>query len=141
MTLKSISLFIRNEIARNINLVKYGIIGIIGLGVEFTVFYAGLRIIGLHYLIANVFSVILATTHNFLLNAFFNFKATDKLTKRYIKYFSFAILGLLLSTVILYVLVDIFLLNELISKAVVLSFVVSVQYIMNKKYTFRIYKK
>ncbi len=138
MKLKGFEVFIKNEYTKNINLIKYGIIGIIGLGVEFFVFYVMLRIVGFHYLIANIFSVVIAITHNFLLNAFFNFKVVNNLFIRFLKYFSFGITGLLISSGILYILVDLLLLNELISKAIVLSFIVLVQYILNKKFTFKI---
>ncbi len=138
MKLKGFEVFIKNEFTKNINLIKYGIIGIIGLGVEFFVFYVMLRIVGFHYLIANIFSVVIAITHNFLLNAFFNFKVVNNLFIRFLKYFSFGITGLIISSGILYILVDLLLLNELISKAIVLSFIVLVQYILNKKFTFKI---
>ncbi len=135
--LRGFEVFIKNEFLKNINFIKYGIIGIIGLVVEFIVFFLMLKIVGFHYLIANIFSVAIAITHNFLLNAFFNFKIVDNLFIRFLKYFSFGIIGLVISSGILYILVDLFLLNELISKAIVLSFVVFIQYVLNKKFTFK----
>jgi putative flippase GtrA len=137
MKLKGFEVFVKNEFNRNINFFKYGIIGIVGLGVEFFVFYVMVRIVGFHYLIANIFSVVTAITHNFLLNAFFNFKVVNNLFIRFLKYFSFGLTGLLISSGILYILVDHLLLNDLISKAIVLSFIVLVQYMLNKKFTFK----
>ena len=138
MNNSNIMAYLRGLLIKHINLIKYGVIGVMGLGIDFFVFFLAFQVFGLHYLIANALSVVLALTHNFLLNAFLNFKVRDQLPRRFMLYFSFGMGGLLLSSGGLFLLIEILNLNALVSKALMLGGVTLLQFILNKNITFKV---
>lgn len=89
-----------------------------------------------HYLLANVISISIGITNNFIWNAKYNFKATDQLLKRYIKFYSVGLFGMAISSTILTILVSGFNANVLASKAATIFVVFIVQFTLNRKYAF-----
>ena len=80
-------------------LVLYCLIGCTGAGLDFLIFALLSRLLGVHYLAANVFSVSLGITNNFFLNRRYNFKVKDAPVRRYVLFFLTGMLGLAISTV------------------------------------------
>ncbi len=122
--------------ARNQQLVKYGIIGSLGLLVDFLLYYLAFQFFEFHYQIANTIAFAGGNTHNFLLNAHFNFKQTDKILERYMKYLSIGLIGLMLSALLLYLFIDIIGIHYLIAKSITLLIITLSQFLFNKKITF-----
>lgn len=81
--------------------IKYGIVGFIGLAVEWICFFLFRDALGINYWIAHVMSVCCAIINNFLLNSYFTFKSTDKLLKKAISYFGIAGIGIIVSSTLL----------------------------------------
>ena len=119
------------------NLILYGIIGSFSAGIDFVVFYELTNIIGIYYLVANIFSVTIGITISFILNKKYNFKVRDKVFKRYLIFISIGLGGLLLSSSLLYFFVDIFTLDKIISKILSIVLVVLIQFLLNKSITFK----
>ena len=119
------------------NLILYGIIGIFSAGMDFIVFYMLATIFNVFYLIANVFSVTIGITISFILNRNYNFKVKDNTAKRFSMFFSVGLGGLLLSSILLYIFIDIITLDKAMSKVLSIIFVVLIQFLFNTFITFK----
>jgi protoporphyrinogen oxidase len=113
----------------------YSLIGVMGVSIDILVFFL-LTSSNVHYQIANVFSTSGGILNNFFLNAFFNFKQTDKLMKRMLTFFSVGMLGLLLTAFLLMIFVDKLGFDARIVKVFSIVVVTVVQYTLNKKFSF-----
>ena len=118
------------------NLFLYGIIGCFSSSLDFLI-YTVLVHIGLYYLIANCISVLAGITTSFTLNRQYNFKVKDSTMRRFSIFLTVGICGMLLSNIILYVCVDIFYVDKLLSKLLSIILVVFLQFIINKYITFK----
>lgn len=118
-------------------LIKYCIIGCSGALLDFIVYTILIKAFGMNYLLANALSVTAGITNNFFLNAYLNFKVTDKLFKRFISFYLVGMLGLLISEILLYLLVDIMIMNSIIAKIITIFVITIVQFILNKTITFK----
>ncbi|MBQ4647444.1 MAG: GtrA family protein [Candidatus Gastranaerophilales bacterium] len=117
--------------------IRYCAIGCSGALLDFLCYTLLVKIFSLHYLIANILSVSVGITNNFFLNAFLNFKVTNKLLKRYLTFFAVGIFGLAISELLLYVLVEKNLVNEIIAKIATIFVITFVQFFLNKFITFK----
>lgn len=127
---------IKNLFHANIQFIRYGFIGVAGLVIDFGIFYLFIKYLGIHYQIANVVAFFGSSSHNFILNAFFNFKKKDKLLVRYLKYLSIGITGVIASAIMLFLFVEIIGLIEIISKIITIFVVTIAQFILNRRFTF-----
>lgn len=127
----------REILEKNRQFFWYSIIGFSGVTLDFLVFYFLNHELGIHHQVANLASVSIGITNNFILNAFFNFRMTDRLFTRYLKFLTVGLLGLLLSSILLYVQIDVFSIRPLIAKIVTIGFVVVIQFTLNKKFSFK----
>ncbi len=66
----------------------------------------------LSYLLANAISVSLGITNNFFLNAFYNFKTRDRLFNRFIRFYCIGLIGLVVSSSLMFVLINIIVINH-----------------------------
>jgi len=80
---------------------KYGMVGVVGLSIEWGSFFIFRDVLHINYIISHIFSATLAMTNNFLMNSYFTFKATDRLFKRALSYYGVASIGILISTMLL----------------------------------------
>ncbi|MBI4049945.1 MAG: GtrA family protein [Candidatus Doudnabacteria bacterium] len=115
----------------------YSAIGASGVTLDFLAFYILNSRLHVHYQFANLASVSLGITNNFLLNAFLNFRITDRLLIRFFKFYAVGFVGLGLSALLLYLLIDRLHIVPLLAKAVTIIFVVIVQFTLNKRYSFK----
>jgi len=118
-------------------LIKYCIIGCSGALLDFIVYTILIKAFGMNYLLANALSVTAGITNNFFLNAYLNFKVTDNMFKRFISFYLVGMLGLLISEILLYLLVDIMSMNSIIAKIITIFVITIVQFILNKTITFK----
>lgn len=119
------------------NLILYGIIGGISSGLDFLIYFLLINIVGIHYLIANTCSILVGITTSFTLNRHYNFKVKDKTKQRFVIFLCVGLLGLLISSLILYICIQQLKLDELLSKLLSIVFVVVMQFIINKNITFK----
>lgn len=120
----------------NSKFVKYGIVGVFGLIVDMGIFYILHKMLGVNYIISNIVSSTLAVIHNFILNSVFTFKVRDKLIKRFLSFYTIALLGMAISSGLLLVMIDGFKMDSMISKMIAVLVVAVIQYFFNKKLTF-----
>lgn len=119
------------------NLVLYGLIGLFTSSIDFFAYFLLTSCLDVYYIVANVISVTIGITLSFILNRKYNFKITDNTIVRFIIFFSVGIGGMLLSSLLLYVFIDIVSLNKNIAKVLSIVLVVLLQYILNKTITFK----
>jgi len=136
MEIKKTLKTLKNQLRNNQNFIIYGVIGVTGVGIDFITFNLMVYSLGFQILIANIISVSFGITNNFLLNTFFNFKKTDLLLKRFFSFYSIGILGLIISSIILFSFSTVLGFNVVLVKLFSIIFVVVVQYNLNKKITF-----
>jgi putative flippase GtrA len=128
---------LRKCIRNNRHLLKYSFIGGTGVVLDFVSFAALTHALLLPYLPANAISVSLGITNNFFLNAFYNFHTRDRLLCRFIRFYSIGLLGLLISSVIMFILVNLISLNALSAKLITIVIVAVLQFYLNKTITFK----
>jgi putative flippase GtrA len=115
----------------------YCVIGGCGTLLDFTLYSLLLKCYALNYQIANVFGYAGGTLLSFLLNARFNFRATDRIALRLGCFLSVALLGWLASATLLHFLVENLHLNKYAAKLGALIVVVILQYNLNRLFSFR----
>ncbi|MDR2148306.1 MAG: GtrA family protein [Tannerella sp.] len=117
-------------------MILYGIIGSISAGLDSLIFYL-LR--GLHWnlYVVNFISINTGITCSFFLNAYFNFRITDRISVRAIKFFIIGYCGLSLSMLIIFFGVEIMNYHDMTIKIISIFIVAAFQFILNKYITFR----
>ena len=119
------------------NLILYGVIGVLSVSIDFAVFGVLTYFFPDYYILANVISVNCGIINSFLLNRHFNFKVKNKSVFRFMIFYVVGIMGLLISSGVLYLMVDLGNMNLLISKGATIFVVTLFQFILNKNVTFR----
>lgn len=114
----------------------YGIIGGSTAALDIILFKLFI-LLGIPLLVANFMSVSIAVGSSFILNAKFNFKKTDNLRKRGVKFFSIGYFGWFVQSVILWIGVTSMGVNELPVKVCAVIVAAAIQYVLNKFLTFR----
>lgn len=117
-------------------LILYGIIGAVSAGLDFCI-YTLLLYCNSEFLIANTIGVVCGIFTSFTLNRIYNFKVKDKTKRRFIVFFTIGSFGLLISSCLMFCLVEWFGCNELYSKILTIFIVSLIQYLLNKTITFR----
>ncbi len=117
--------------------VVYGLIGGSGVTLDCLVFAGLVYGAGWHYQLANAVSVSCGICNNFFLNAFLNFRRTDRLWLRFLSFYCVGLLGLGVSAALLWLFVGVLGWPELLSKLVIIFVVTVLQFTLNKCVTFR----
>ena len=117
--------------------VVYCVIGVCGVTLDGVVFAALTYGCGWHYQAANAVSVSCGICNNFFLNAFFNFRRTDRLWLRFLSFYGVGLTGLGVSAALLWFFVAWLGWDELIAKVVIIFVVTVLQFTLNKCVTFR----
>ena len=92
---------------------RFGIVGVLATLIDYGIF-AGLTILGLHYLVAQVISFMIAHAFNYWASIKWVFDAKKQTAKEVILFWVLGIGGLLLNSILLYIGVDIYNYHELI---------------------------
>lgn len=119
------------------NLILYGIIGGFCSALDFVIYTLFCHYDIMPYLWANVISVHIGIFTSFVLNRQLNFKIKDKTPQRFLSFYLVGLTGLGISTLMLYIMVDIAHWNEVICKLITIVFVALVQFLLNKYITFK----
>lgn len=118
-------------------LIFYGMIGCMGASLDFIIFWVLTNRGGLHYQISNFIGVLFGITNNFVLNAFFNFKTTDRLLVRFVSFLGIGLTGWGMSAGLLRVFIGRMGMENAYAKLLTIFFVTAVQFVLNKFITFR----
>jgi putative flippase GtrA len=146
-----------------IELVKYGLVGVAGDIVDLGIFYLLVEIVEAHYcfsdavsnfcsdmgyrmrdssssdtLVSSFIGQTAGAVNNFLLNAYFTFKVSDRKLLRFIPYLFVFLLGVVVSAFSLTLLIDYCGVADIPAKIVTMVVVAAIQFILNK---FIVYRK
>lgn len=91
---------------------------------------------GMHYGIAFLFSSVIGVVHSYLWNKSFTFKSKDKSPSEFFRFISVYIISYLLNLFLLYVMVDLFILNKYIAGAVGIFLTAVISYVGHDKISF-----
>jgi len=91
---------------------------------------------GLPAFFATTLSIGTATVYAFTLNAFGNFKKSDRLLRRFSSYALISCTGLVFSAAVIFILVDVLGCHALLIKLSTLPLVFVLQYTLNRKFSF-----
>lgn len=117
--------------------VKYCLIGFSGFIIDMMLYYFFVSHVHLPYLFANVISIMVGISNNFILNACYNFRITDKLLFRMISFWLVGGIGLSISSGMLFMLVRSWHMHPMMAKACTLAVVPIIQFTLNRFVTFR----
>ena len=128
------------KLLKNSSIIKqiilYGFIGVLSSGLDLLVFKL-LTGMGINIYVSNFISINIGIICSFLLNSHFNFKLTDRILNRGLKFFIIGYCGLVLSMVIVCIGENIFYIDELIIKLISIFIVSAFQFVLNKLVTFK----
>jgi len=117
------------------NLFLYGIFGLSAAFVEYCIFFLLYKVTSMSPEQVNIIGALCGLAFSFPTNTFLNFKKTNNLFKRFVSYGSICFVGMGFSTFIIFIFKDS--MNLLVLKAFLMIFVSIVQFILNKKITYR----
>jgi len=129
--------FFKDIFGRNRQFVLYCLIGGTGVTLDFLVYSALIGFGGWGYQYANAAGYASGTMLSFILNAWCNFKTTDRIVLRFLSFCTAALLGFGASAGTLYLLVTEAGFNKYLSKLATIVIVVLVQYNFNRLLSFR----
>lgn len=129
--------FIYSLLFRYQQLIKYGIIGCLCVGIDLLIFILLTQIINIPYLYANIFSVYCAISVSFFLNRYFTFKVKNKVIIRLISFYIVGSIGLLISSGLLILLIEKMYLNKIAAKVFTVICVAIIQFLLNKNVSFK----
>lgn len=119
------------------NLIVYGFIGGFCAALDFAIFTLLCHFEIMPYLFANVISTHIGIFTSFLLNRSYNFKVKDKTLLRFLSFYAAGLIGLGLSSILLWLMVDKAQWNKLVCKLITIVVVSLVQFVLNKYVTFK----
>jgi len=123
-------------IARNKNLILYGIIGAICAGIDFSIYSLLCKFDVSSYLFANVLSTHCGIICSFCLNRTLNFQVRDKVAIRFLSFYLIGLLGLAISEGALWISISVLGWNNYLCKLITIIIVALVQFLLNKHITF-----
>ena len=121
-------------------IINYLIAGFLTLIVSIASYAILSKVLHIYYIISNVVSWILAVLFAYYVNRKFVFKSTSTKKEKMneiINFFKYRILSLIIETILMYILVDIILVNDLVSKVIVQIIVIILNYIFSKFLIFK----
>ena len=118
--------------------VKFCVVGTANTFLDFLVYIFLNRIIGLYYLLANLFSILVAMTSSFIFNKYWTFRNIEKDIKT--QYLKFALVNgifFILYNSLFYLFVEIIGIYDLIAKAMTIFICLFWNFFANRHFTFR----
>ena len=120
-----------------LQLVKFCAVGASGYAVNLAVFYIGVELVGVHYLLAATLAFGVAVTNNFWWNRHWTFKARNGAARfQAPRFFAVSILAFLVAATVLELLVSMAGLPELPAQAISIVVATPLNFIGNKMWSF-----
>ena len=119
---------------------RFSIVGVSNTFVDYGLFFVLTRLVGLHYLLANPISVEIAIIWSFFWNNLWTFaerRLNQPLVTRFFIFQVVSLGGLVVSQISLFVMGELFGIQDLIAKALSIPLVLAFNYLLNSRWTFR----
>lgn len=120
-----------------LQLVKYGLIGILGLVVDFSVYALLTMLLKMNPELANFISSSCGLINNFFWNSYTNFKVNDHMLKRFIEYYIVGQITTVFTTVCLFIFVNLLHQDKMMVKVIATIVATLLQFGVNKAITFK----
>lgn len=120
-----------------IQLVKYGLIGVLGLFVDFGIYALLTMLLKMNPELANFISSSCGLINNFFWNSYTNFKVNDHMLKRFVEYYIVGQITTIFTTVCLFIFVNLLHQDKMIVKVVATIAATLLQFGVNKAITFK----
>lgn len=117
-------------------LLKFGMVGITGMAVDFTVTWLCKEKFKLNKFLSNSFGFSLAVISNFLLNRYWTFVSNQALPFQFVKFILVSLIGLLINNLLLFLLLKYSKSNFYFLKLLVIGIVFFWNYFANFLFTF-----
>lgn len=118
--------------------IKFSVVGVSNTILDFGVYYVFTRKVGLHYLPSNVISFTTAATWSYIINRNWTFRdTTSRVHTQYLKFLIVSVIGLGLTSLLLYFFVGHLHLHDLVGKALAVIIVLVWNFTLNRLWTFR----
>lgn len=116
---------------------RFCVVGLSGMSIDYGITFLGKEKIKINKYVANGLGFLCAATSNFFFNKFWTFgdQSPDELAQ-YSKYLSFALVGLGINTLIIYLLINKKKMNFYWAKLIAIGIVVIWNFIANYNFTF-----
>lgn len=125
-------------ITKHCQFILYGLIGAFCSTLDFIIYTIFLWFTNDKFvLFANTLGVLAGIVTSFLLNRQYNFKVKDNTAKRFAVFLTIGLTGLALSTLFIFILVDVMHWNIIYSKLATIFIVAVFQFVLNKTITFK----
>ncbi len=115
--------------------ILYCFCGVIGVSTDYAIFYSVLTF-GVWYQGANLLGYLAGTLVSFFLNRKITFGVQDKVAQRLTIFLGVAAIGFSASAILLWLMVDVALIDPKIAKLLTLPVVVVLQFSLNRRVTF-----
>ncbi|MEI7733817.1 MAG: GtrA family protein [Ferruginibacter sp.] len=120
-----------------VRLAKFGMVGCTGIGIDFSVTWLCKEKLKWNKYVANSTGFSFAVVNNYLLNRYYTFQNNDPgISLQFLKFLLISMIGLALSTGLLFLIQKNTRLNFYISKAIVIGLVFIWNYSINSLFTF-----
>lgn len=121
--------FLSEDLSR---FIKFGLVGVLNTIINWILFIL-LNSMGVYYIISNIIAYSISTLNSYLWNSKWVFKYTgDNVNQTTFKFIILNIIGLVLNTIILFLLVDIIKLPKIIALIIATGVVMILNYFINK---------
>ena len=122
-------------------IINYLIVGVLTTLVSIVIYGVFTKLFHVNYMISNVISWIGSVSFAYITNKIFVFKSKcdsekDVLIEVY-QFFKYRVFSLLIDILLMYVFVEIFNIDDMISKVIVLFIVIAFNYIFSKLFVFK----
>lgn len=126
--------FLSDDLTR---FIKFGLVGVLNTIINWVLFIL-LNSIGVYYIISNIIAYSISTLNSYLWNSKWVFKYNgDNVNQTTFKFITLNIIGLVLNTIILFLLVDIIKLPKIIALIITTGIVMILNYFINKLWVFK----
>ena len=116
-------------------ILRFGIVGGIAFLIDYALLYILTEYIGIHYLISSIISFTISVIFNYILSIKWVFDVKRKQgTKEFIIFIVLSVIGLLINSLIMYIMVDILKIYYMLSKLVSTLIVMIYNFITRKKF-------
>lgn len=117
--------------------VIYCMIGFTGATLDYIIYLILFNKLGVSPDIASFLSMSVSIVNNFIWNSKFNFKKTDNFKRRMISFYAVGIFGMILTSLVINITYYVFHFDANIVKLVMIPVIAVIQFILNKKISFK----
>lgn len=121
----------------NIAFLKFGVVGLMGVGIDFFITWLCKEKVGLNKYLSNAIGFSFAVINNFLWNRYWTFEGYHQpIPGQFLKFLLISVAGLAINSLLLFLMVRFFKMNFYVTKFLVIGLVFFWNFTMNYFFTF-----